>query len=699
MDHLLCLASEHRKLSTPPFIGQTELLVLTSTAGYIAPATQNPIVWNWIMVINKLYIAMKDLRSLYKGCPVYILGCERPSLMPWILELLTPSLLVKLPADFLRAYGLSVPQLAVSVQDTAHQTASACERERAHLPLQGSRALLTRIETGGLVSSQMSMVIHAAGAAKSVNPSRIDAAAVDTPLTPSLPCMTTVAPVTLLHGREASSVELRGISTKPTNGLDHLTFEYMASADLACQQATDIANQSVLCTEDIVDHDECMSPSSPHLGRFGLEANLFIRVGKVMTAMQSLLTHVFGVAEIHCAWDGLVERLGIAQTIFDLYQQGCTNPERKACDAAAHRWVMQWARKDVALPIHQTPGARKHRGPSDVAQSATGGVIIPVTSPLLAVMCAPTPAGLLHLSSHPMEDGIGMGECTAASGHAHTQAVPVVAEKLEQAEFRASSHDSKLTSPDASKKQLNNCFAQQAPAQGTRRTPVTQGYGRWNPVQHFEVIASPSLVVDSFAPPVVVKNGGLKGVHEEFTNSDGAGTLTIHPLVCSCRKGLPRARASPIEPPPVLFQACLHKCPAPSMVELGGLNSTTPHSTVDSGRGSSESDEQGVVSKGEEVRTLVCGDRRRTSTAPRSGTVLRVVYGSGKQLRGFFRTYLESTRYNDGTATRPRRRLDAERPETHIPQATNFLNQFLLILYHFFLSDSPLSPQFLGLYF
>ncbi|KAJ7363841.1 hypothetical protein DFH08DRAFT_949474 [Mycena albidolilacea] len=192
-----------------------------------------------------------------------------------------------------------------------------------------------------------------------------------------------------------------------------------------------------------------------------------------------------------------------------------------------------------------------------------------------------------------MEDGIGMGECSEASGHAPTQVVPVAAEKLEQAEFRAPSHDSELTSPNASKKQLENRFVKQAPAQGTRRTPVTQDY------------------VDLFAPPVVVEHGGLKGVHEEFANSDGAGTLTVHSLVCSCCKGLPRARTSPIEPSPVLFQACLHECPAPSTVELGGLNATSPHGTVNSGRGSSETDEQGVVSK---VRTLVCSDRASSNT-------------------------------------------------------------------------------------
>jgi hypothetical protein len=111
-----------------------------------------------------------------------------------------------------------------------------------------------------------------------------------------------------------------------------------------------------------------------------------------------------------------------------------------------------------------------------------------------------------------------------------------------------------------------------------------------------------------------LEHGGLKGVDEEFANSDGAGTLTVHPLECSCGKGLPRGRASPIEPSPVLFQACLHKCPAPSTVELGGLNATSLRGTVDSGRRSSEPDEQGVVSKGEEVRTLVCSERASSDT-------------------------------------------------------------------------------------
>jgi hypothetical protein len=176
--------------------------------------------------------------------------------------------------------------------------------------------------------------------------------------------MSAVAPVTPPHGREASSVELRGISTRPTKGLDDLAFEYVAGADSIRQGATDITSQSILRREDIVDRSEYVSSGSPHLGRFALETNLFVKVGDTVTAMQSLLTRassiagrqtcfivdphdvsigmfrgVGSIAELRCAWDGFVERLRIAHSILDLYQQGCTNPEREACDAAAQRRV------------------------------------------------------------------------------------------------------------------------------------------------------------------------------------------------------------------------------------------------------------------------------------------------------------------------------------------------------------------------
>jgi hypothetical protein len=126
---------------------------------------------------------------------------------------------------------------------------------------------------------------------------------------------------------------------------------------------------------------------------------------------------------------------------------------------------MQWAHRDVTLPAHWTLGAREHCEPSDIAQSAPKGVILPVTSLPLAVVHAPAPAGLSHPSSHSVEDEIGRGECTT-----------------------------------------------------------------------------------------------------------------------------------------------------PSMVELRGLNAPTPHGMVGSGRRSSEKDEQGVVPKGEEVRTLVCSNCTSSNT-------------------------------------------------------------------------------------
>ncbi|KAJ7905740.1 hypothetical protein B0H14DRAFT_3543140 [Mycena olivaceomarginata] len=538
MDHLLCLASAQCKLSTPPFIGQTELMVLTSNAGFTVPATQNQIVWNWIVIINKLYIAMKDLRSLYKGRPVYILGCERPSMMPRILASLTPSLLVKLPADFLA--GLWHLGFAASC--------------RVHLPLQDSRAPLTRIETGGLVSSQMSVVIHAAGAAKSVSPSRIGAAAVDTPLTPSLPCMSTAAPVTPPHSREASSVELRGISAKPTKGLDHLAFEYMAGADSVCQQATDIANQCALRTEDIVD-----------------------RVGNTVTAMQSLLTRtssnagrqtcfivdphdvsirmfrgVGSIAELRCAWDGFVERLRITHSILDLYQLGRTNSEREACDAAAQRRV-----EDAARRACQTSEARKCRGPPDNAQAATGRKSPPATSLLLAAARASITAGSPQPPSHLMENRLRIGERAKATEHAPTVAATPAAVKDPTYKFSCVSlHTSacRVAAARTSSRTLEPARAaavvgsppQRSPSLSEARTRINKSV---ETIRHAPARAVPAAVKDpplvrvaggviSLAPPrgvdeVVVKHGGLKSTHEHCVVSKGEEARTLHLLACT----------------------------------------------------------------------------------------------------------------------------------------------------------------------
>ncbi|KAF8144337.1 hypothetical protein K438DRAFT_1992893 [Mycena galopus ATCC 62051] len=61
---------------------------------------------NWIDIINELYVAMTDFKSLHYGYSSFGTG-ERPSRMPRILSSLPPALRAKLPKNFLHLYGFS----------------------------------------------------------------------------------------------------------------------------------------------------------------------------------------------------------------------------------------------------------------------------------------------------------------------------------------------------------------------------------------------------------------------------------------------------------------------------------------------------------------------------------------------------------------------------------------------------------------
>ncbi|KAJ7683626.1 hypothetical protein B0H14DRAFT_3535081 [Mycena olivaceomarginata] len=533
MDHLLHLASAQRKLSTPPFIGQMELMVLTFNAGFTVPATQNQIVWNWIVIIDKLYVAMKDLRSLYKGRPVYILGCEQPSMMPRILASLTPSLLVKLPADFLQAYGISVSQ---PVRETARQTTGARERERASLHLHGSRAPLPHIEAGGPVNLQTTAGDGAPCTTDSVSPSAMETAAADAPPIHSV----------------AAAPAIPATSPSRTSMVD-LVPKYRAGPDSVSQRATNIVEKSSLDSEDISDCGECNG--SPYTGRFGLESSLFIRVDETVMEIQALLTkasslagrasyfiidphHILidmlrgpsGVAELQCAWDCLAERLRIAHSILDLYQQGCTNPEREACDAAAQRRV-----EDTARRARQTSEAQKRRGPPDNAQAATGRNSPPVTSLPLAAACAPITAGSPQPPSHPMENGLRIGEHAKATEHAPTVAATPAAVKDPTYELScASLHASGCRAAAA-----RTSSGTLEPARAAAVRPLDTHLLERVPA----AVKDPPLArvvdgVDSLAPPrgfdgVVVEHGGLKSTHEQCVASKGEEARTLHLLACT----------------------------------------------------------------------------------------------------------------------------------------------------------------------
>ncbi|KAJ7929553.1 hypothetical protein B0H13DRAFT_1859547 [Mycena leptocephala] len=101
--------------------------VATKHCGLRVPATQNQIVWNWITLIEELYVAMANLRSFRHG--VSGSGAhERPSRMPYILSSLPPALRAKLPKEFLHLYGFST-----SPASLFDRVASIASKKSLHL--------------------------------------------------------------------------------------------------------------------------------------------------------------------------------------------------------------------------------------------------------------------------------------------------------------------------------------------------------------------------------------------------------------------------------------------------------------------------------------------------------------------------------------------------------------------------------------
>ncbi|KAJ7875554.1 hypothetical protein B0H14DRAFT_3437110 [Mycena olivaceomarginata] len=112
LGHFLNLARKDAGLSGIHDFCHAELQVLTCFTGSNI-ATQNQVVWNWIHLIDKVYIAMVDMKSLWCGHPIHTLGRARPLQMPQILAALPPALRVKLPVSFLWSHGISEDPPAV----------------------------------------------------------------------------------------------------------------------------------------------------------------------------------------------------------------------------------------------------------------------------------------------------------------------------------------------------------------------------------------------------------------------------------------------------------------------------------------------------------------------------------------------------------------------------------------------------------
>jgi hypothetical protein len=148
LGQLLNLAMQDSELPNIQPFCHTELQILTCTTG-LDIATQNQIVWSWIHLVDKVYIAMVDLKCLYSGRPIHVLGCKHPSTMPQILAALPSTLRGKLPVTFLRSYGIMASPPATNTRDIARKATAACEQPRSHVRADVSFMLPCLVEAGG----------------------------------------------------------------------------------------------------------------------------------------------------------------------------------------------------------------------------------------------------------------------------------------------------------------------------------------------------------------------------------------------------------------------------------------------------------------------------------------------------------------------------------------------------------------------
>ncbi|KAJ7848949.1 hypothetical protein B0H14DRAFT_3452771 [Mycena olivaceomarginata] len=336
LGQLLNLAMKDSGLPGIQNFCQAELKILTCTMG-MDIATQNQVVWNWIHLMEKLYVARVDLKSLRYGHPIHVLGRNRPTQMRETVMALPPSLHVKLSMEFLRSLGILALSPAANLSDTVQRRDHTPSR-----PPADSGTLLSRVETGGLASLQTSRpvaAIHAVaptGVSQTVHKEN----AARTPR--SLPAIATMP---------APGVACMAPGyIHPESSMDELLLAYHASSDSRWSlfsRMRRIVSKKLLNSTDIMDH--CKDSSPPYFGQFGLEPHLLVSTENAVLEMQWLLTAAFYftmdrpfcfrvdphsvlmgmlrgascVKELQATWKALRERMEIAQRRLAEYCAGC----------------------------------------------------------------------------------------------------------------------------------------------------------------------------------------------------------------------------------------------------------------------------------------------------------------------------------------------------------------------------------------
>ncbi|KAJ6504303.1 hypothetical protein C8R47DRAFT_1210369 [Mycena vitilis] len=112
VDGLLRLAARYHGFHTTRFIGTTELHILTTTTGLHAPATLNQVVFAWITVMDRIAIAMRELKALCIGNAFDPARRNWPSRIPAAIQWLPVELQRKLPAELLATHNIHPPSVS-----------------------------------------------------------------------------------------------------------------------------------------------------------------------------------------------------------------------------------------------------------------------------------------------------------------------------------------------------------------------------------------------------------------------------------------------------------------------------------------------------------------------------------------------------------------------------------------------------------
>ncbi|KAJ7723871.1 hypothetical protein B0H14DRAFT_3519774 [Mycena olivaceomarginata] len=262
-------------------VPEIELQILTNTTGLLVPATQNQVVWNWIMLMDKLYDAMIRLKSLRMGDPI----SGSTSRMPQILAALPPSLRIKLPTAFLESHGMMVLPPAANTSQVLRRKADARKRLQQHscVPTRGLRMPPSEAEDGALVTEApyKSNVLE-----WRVSGSTTGIGLVHAPITPCPPHpIATARASDAPKAMHAGSLHYAG----PNISTPDFSSQFY---DLVWQRATYITTMKSLDSRDIVDRGANSDLDRRPVGRFGLETGFLRTVNNTVNDMQSILATV-----------------------------------------------------------------------------------------------------------------------------------------------------------------------------------------------------------------------------------------------------------------------------------------------------------------------------------------------------------------------------------------------------------------------